>query len=500
MYNLWSPGNQPASLSESRILGEDQGRAGCVPVLHVCRMDNFLVYIPMDRRQSIRRRTSLDGMTSGTALFADISGFTPLTESLARSLGPQRGAEELAQYLNLVYDRLINILHRYRGSVLGFSGDAITCWFEGDTGTLAAACGLEMQQAMEEFETIQMPGGSTSGLAMKAALASGSARRFVIGDPAVKLYDVLAGRLMDNLAAAEHHAKKGEVVLDHAAYQNLKDSVLLSGSRMDVLTGSQFYVINGLTVSVQPEPWSELQAEEFDMAAVKPWIHNPVFRRLEENLGDFLAELRPAVALFLKFGGIDFENDNTCSEKLNQYITRVQAVLAQYDGSLIQLTIGDKGSYLYAAFGAPNAHEDDAVRAANSALELRRLGEELDFIAYSQIGISKGRMRTGAYGGSQRRTYGVLGDDTNLAARLMSAAGEGNILVSSKIYPELKDQFVLDEQEPVLLKGKSEPALTFQLDKQRSIFDFEFQESTSNSLSPNTPFSLSTSSAIETAL
>ena len=42
---------------------------------------------------------------AGAALFADISGFTPLTEALARELGPQRGAEELTRQLDLIYSR-----------------------------------------------------------------------------------------------------------------------------------------------------------------------------------------------------------------------------------------------------------------------------------------------------------------------------------------------------------------------------------------------------------
>jgi hypothetical protein len=86
----------------------------------------------------------------------------------------------------------------------------------------------------------------------------------------------------------------------------------------------------------------------------------------------------------------------------------VQDILAQYDGSLIQLTTGDKGSYLYAAFGAPTAHEDDPERASEAALQLRELQNSLDFINSIQIGISQGRMRTGAYGAYARRTYGEV--------------------------------------------------------------------------------------------
>ena len=87
------------------------------------------VYIPMDRRQALVRGSSLPDRTTGAALFADISGFTPLTEALARTLGPRLGAEELTHQLNRVYDVLIAEVDRYGGSVIGFAGDAITCWF-----------------------------------------------------------------------------------------------------------------------------------------------------------------------------------------------------------------------------------------------------------------------------------------------------------------------------------------------------------------------------------
>ena len=54
--------------------------------------------------------------------------------------------------------------------------------------------------------------------------------------------------------------------------------------------------------------------------------------------------------------------------------------MIRYEGTLIQLTIGDKGSYLYAAFGAPLAHEDDTARAAAAALELRAPPGALGFV------------------------------------------------------------------------------------------------------------------------
>lgn len=49
--------------------------------------------------------------------------------------------------------------------------------------------------------------------------------------------------------------------------------------------------------------------------------------------------------------------------------------------------MGDKGSYLYASFGAPVAHEDNAVRVA-AALDLRAKATSFEGIDEVQIGLS----------------------------------------------------------------------------------------------------------------
>ena len=88
------------------------------------------LYIPQDRRAALAAGNDLPENVEGAALFADISGFTPLTEALVETLGLRRGAEELPLYLNAIYDALIGEVDRFGGSVIGFAGDAITCWFD----------------------------------------------------------------------------------------------------------------------------------------------------------------------------------------------------------------------------------------------------------------------------------------------------------------------------------------------------------------------------------
>ena len=64
-------------------------------------------YIPGDRRRALATGTPMPDRVRGAALFADISGFTPLTETLANELGARRGAEELTANLNRVFHALI---------------------------------------------------------------------------------------------------------------------------------------------------------------------------------------------------------------------------------------------------------------------------------------------------------------------------------------------------------------------------------------------------------
>jgi class 3 adenylate cyclase/tetratricopeptide (TPR) repeat protein len=439
-------------------------------------MENLSVYLPMDRRQALVRAASLPERTHGAALFADISGFTRLTEVLVQILGPQRGVEELTHYLNLVYDALIVELYQQKGSVIGFSGDAITCWFDHDDGRQATTCALAMQHAMQPFGNLAFLTGQSLSLAVKVVVAVGPARRFLVGDPEIQIIEAISGDTFTRLAAAEHQANKGEVLLDKATCAALGEHLTILEWRRDTESQDSFAVIDRLTLSVAPAPWEPLLPDALSEDQLRPWVLPAVYDRLQQGKGEFLAEIRPGVALFLNFQGIDFENDAAAGEKLDRLIRQVQQVLVPYDGALLQLTIGDKGSYLYAAFGAPVAHEDNTTRALSAAIELRKSLPALQCLTDFNIGISQGSMRTGAYGSSQRRTYGLQGDHVNLAARLMQAAAPGEILVSQVAQESASDMFIWRAHPPLQVKGKAEPVIAFTLEGKKEWNALGFQE------------------------
>jgi adenylate cyclase len=423
-------------------------------------LDTPEAYIARDRRRALAAGLELPDRVRGAALFADISGFTPLTEALAVELGPHRGAEELTANLNRVFHAVIAELDRFGGDVIYFSGDAITCWLDGDDGTRAAACAVSMQEAMDRVGEVVTPNGTTVRLAMKIAVAVGPARRFVVGDPQIQLIDVLAGKLIDELAAGEHRAERGEIVLVQSAIAALGDRVQLGHVRVDE-EGGAVGVLERLAHNGGPHnapaPDPALPEE-----LVRPWILPAVYERLRTGRGEFLAELRPAIPLFVRFGGIDFDADDRALQKLDDFVRRAQRILTAYGGNLLQLTLGDKGAYLYGVFGSPHAHEDDAARAAAGALELRAL-DRLTQVSDIQIGIAHGRLRSGTYGHAMRRTFSCLGDAVNLAARLMSLAPPGQVYATETVRQQAGDAGTWERLPDATVKGKAEPVALYSL-------------------------------------
>ncbi|MDO8674207.1 MAG: hypothetical protein Q7O66_22585 [Dehalococcoidia bacterium] len=64
---------------------------------------------------------------------------------------------------------------------------------------------------MRQFAVIPIPNHEAASLAVKVSVASGPARRFLVGDPAVQLIPVLAGDTLSRMAAGEHHANRGRL-------------------------------------------------------------------------------------------------------------------------------------------------------------------------------------------------------------------------------------------------------------------------------------------------
>jgi class 3 adenylate cyclase/tetratricopeptide (TPR) repeat protein len=392
-------------------------------------------FLPADRRRAIVDGVELPRRVFGAALFVDLTGFTDLTDRLVHQYGARLGAEHLSKELGVLFEVAVRMVHRHGGSAIGFAGDAITCWFAGKDGVFGAVAA-----ASEVLVHANRP--------VRLVVTSGFASRFLVGDPDLQVLEVLAGSVVDRLAIAEHLARPGEVLVggetlawigDRARFEWRRDNLLLADRR--VPEGESFAVIHDLRLP-PPQPMANWPPSRLDPAIARRWIPPTIYARIARGEGAAVSELRITTALFLRFGGIDYETDENAHKKLDVFIRRVQHTVHDLGGNLLDIVVGDKGSYLYATFGAISAHEDDPHRAVIAA---RRIvaGSVDDAATGIAAGLSQGMTLCGVQGGNERKTYGALGKPANEAARLMEAAPPDAVLVTETVAASLGSSFVL---------------------------------------------------------
>ena len=138
----------------------------------------------------------------------------------------------------------------------------------------------------------------------------------------------------------------------------------------------------------------------------------------------------------------------------------------------VEGTVGEfRGDGVMALFGAPIAHEDHAQRACHAALAIQQAlvpyGEEMkkkhgiDF--RMRIGLNSGLVVVGSIGDDLRMDYTAMGDTTNLAARMETAAEPGGVLVSEVTYRIVRDYFWFRPLGSIQVKGKETPQLAYEL-------------------------------------
>jgi class 3 adenylate cyclase len=154
----------------------------------------------------------------------------------------------------------------------------------------------------------------------------------------------------------------------------------------------------------------------------------------------------------------------TYERLLDRYFETASAILAQHGGR-VEKFVGDA---IMAVFGAPVAHEDDALRAARAALETRDAVDRLarDFerefgtAIELHIGIETGDVIASPRGGRERF---VTGSAVSVAARLEAASAPGEILLGEGTARLVAHAAALEPLGALELRGKREPVHAFRL-------------------------------------
>ncbi|MBI3418465.1 MAG: AAA family ATPase [Verrucomicrobia bacterium] len=142
-----------------------------------------------------------------------------------------------------------------------------------------------------------------------------------------------------------------------------------------------------------------------------------------------------------------------CAERMSEEVRR-------FGGTVLNV-VGDQ---IVAVFGAPLAHEDDAERGVRAGLAIRdcSLVQSSGEPICVHVGINTGEVMAGLVGPQERCDYTVMGDAVNLAARLMSAAPPGTVLVGEETWRATRRVARYRELPPLAVKGKQQPVAVWE--------------------------------------
>ena len=139
---------------------------------------------------------------------------------------------------------------------------------------------------------------------------------------------------------------------------------------------------------------------------------------------------------------------------------RCSAVVARYGGEVSQYL----GDGILVLFGYPRAHEDDAARAVQAALDMQlaiptcaaNVGERFaldDVTLHSRAAVHTGHVVITETGEGRRRTVLALGESVNIAANLQQIAPIDSLLVTEATRRLLGGRFDLEPQGPTSIRG-----------------------------------------------
>ena len=381
-----------------------------------------------------------------TCCFVDISGFTALSERLAQQ--GRIGAEELTEILNHVFSRMLAVAYEKGGSLLKFGGDALLLVFSrGEHAVLGAEAAVAMRAALREARTLATSVGRIN-LRMSVGLHSGDLLLFRVGGAHHEL--IVTGPVATITTEMEHAADAGEILVSRAMASHLSKSSIGDAKGPGILLRGRRVVEGG----PGPEP-IRVVPEEMVSASIPRLLR----RRLADPTAE--SEHRTATVGFVKFVGVDDilaeQGPDATSAAVDAVVRVVQAEADAEGVTFLASDIDANGGKIILTTGVPYAQEDDEGRLLRAATAIAGHHYELAV----RVGVNTGHVFAANIGTDFRRTFTVMGDTVNLAARLMAAASPGQVLATAGVLDRAGTLFQTEPLPPFMVKGKSEPVQAY---------------------------------------
>src|SRR5215208_869423 len=280
-------------------------------------------------------------------LFADISGFTPLTERMVER-GPA-GVETLARILNEYFGQLIDIIHDYGGDVVKFAGDAVIAIWPivpddlaaggiGIPGPIsradqwqwtmrAAECAVTVRDRLSNYQVEE------ESLYLKLAVSSGSITAVHVGGVFSRWEFLLAGNPLVELGIANTLAKAGEILVTPSAWRLIRNDSIATPIEFElkdaIAQGGQLERLN--KPSSVFTHYKKIPIPVGADTSLRAYIPGAIINRLSAGQSSWIAELRRVSVLFINLPDVD----QTTKLEVSQNVARlIQRAIYRYEGSI----------------------------------------------------------------------------------------------------------------------------------------------------------------------
>ncbi len=372
--------------------------------------------------------SELHTVVTGTLVHLDITGSTRLAERLAA--GGKEGSEELAFALSERFGAMLEVAALYGGDLLKFGGDSLLILFrEEGHQRRATAAAQQMRAALYRL-------GPHRGhrLSMSTGIHSGPIDFFLVGTEHREL--LVLGPTTSATVALEESGDAGRIVVSRATSLGLPQSAVANG-------------IVRRRINAPHRPSGPQAPPRLDLEAFLP----PPLRQAL-SAGRAGGEHRPASVGFLKFEGADSalarDGAEAVGRELNHLVSEVQRRAKEHDVCLLYVDSDRDGGKFFLAAGLP-ASQDDADEGLLAALT-ECLTIETPFTLRG--GAHRGRVFAGDIGSAERRSYTIIGDVVNLAARIAAHAEPRELLASRDVVDRVGLKFATHAVPPFAVKGK----------------------------------------------
>ena len=381
-----------------------------------------------------------------TMVFADVSGFTRLSERLARR--GEEGAEHLVDAINTCFTALLAEAYARGGSLIKFGGDAMLLLFydqEGDQQHVQRACSAAaaMRRSLRKVGRIST-GESNVVLRMSVGVHAGPYAMFVVG--ASHREFLVAGPAASTVVAMEAAAASGQILI------SVDTARLLPRSSVGGAVGPGFLLARSPAAREWVPP-AGLPTPSEDVVA----SFIPAMVRAHLLSGSAVAEHRTATIAFLQFGSLDdvLARDGLAGAagRLDELVRLVQEACERYEVCFLDSDIALNGGKIRLSAGAPRVVGDDEERMLLVLRHIVEAGPPLPLGA----GVHRGPVFTSPVGPPYRRWYAVMGDTVNLAARLVAKTPPRHIYATREVLRGAKTSFEQTPLAPFAVKGKSRP-------------------------------------------